>query len=179
MTIFQLYGIDLNEFSRCSLWASFNVSPCASLPAAVRTILASAREGTEWQTLPSEREERIFEVIECLRDHPETMFKYLIKHFTEIYDIDLIVSGYKEGKFDQINAESQETLFTKPTRAFLLFNKDNTVRGPMFITNVDGSMRTAFPSDCVLAKLDFRMYLAYLNNPGESFHCSFSSVDFS
>ena len=178
MTISQGYRIELNEFSHCSLSASFDVSLCETLPAAVRTILANAREGTERQTLPSDREERIFEVIEDLRDHPEKMFKYLITNFTEIYDIDLIVIGYREGKFVQINAEAQETLPTKPKQAFLLFNRDNSVCGPLFTTHVDGSIQAAFPCNCPSAKLYSYMYLAYLNDPGESFHCSFQFISF-
>jgi hypothetical protein len=156
----------------CSFPGSFDVSPCENLMAAVRTILANAREKNERQTLPSDSEERIFEVVERLSVCPEQMFKYLIKTFVEIYDIDLIIIANKDGKFDQINTEAQEPSLRKAKIAFLLFNKDYTVRGPLFMNNADGSIRTAFLLDDYLAKVDLYMYLLYLNDPGESFQCN-------
>ena len=155
--------------SRCSGFPSFDVAMCENLSAAVGLVVANAKEGTERQTLLSDREERIFELIECLRDFPEKMFKHLMKHFTEIYNIDLHIIVFHEGKFIKMHTEAQQRPDSEPKMACLVFNKNHTVHGSLFLTCVDGSIRTAFSSNCVEANLGLHLHLVYLNDSSQCF----------
>jgi hypothetical protein len=90
---------------------------------------------------------------------------YLCKHFAKHFDIDLYIIAFDNGKFSLINKDNHD----KKNMAFLSFNKNNEVRGPLYTISDNGTNETVFSSDNVDIMLDVYMYVAQLNDSSKIF----------
>jgi hypothetical protein len=57
----------------------------------------------------------------------------------------------------------------KKYTAFVTFNKDHTIRGPLYTTNVNGTTETVFSVDNIDIILDVYMDIAQLNDISKIF----------
>lgn len=137
---------------------------CKNLLDALQSILYYNKSQGNNETFTVDQEQ-IFEIIEHLRENPQKMFMYLRKHFAKHFDIDLCIVAFDNGKFTLIKKND----YNKNTMAFLSFNKDNTVHGPLYITNVDGTRETIFFSNDNDICIDVYMYVAQLNTTSKIF----------
>ncbi len=110
-------------------------------------------------------QEEVFTVIEKLRVCPKTMFKCLHDHFAEHFDIYLYIIAFDNGKFSLMNKINHDKKYT----AFVTFNKDHTIHGPLCTKNVNGTTETVFSVDNRDIILDVYMYIAQLNDISKIF----------
>ncbi|CAF2656372.1 unnamed protein product [Rotaria sp. Silwood2] len=151
--------ISANTFSHSVRTNYPDVFLCKTLLDAIRHILSNNSFQGSHATL-TEDQEQIFEIIENLNTCPDTMFKYLRKHFAKHFDIDLYIMAFINEKFSLIHDDS----YDKANVAYLLLNKDNTVQGPLYITSVNGNNETVFSKGDPDIHVDMYIYLAHLNN---------------
>ncbi|CAF0937124.1 unnamed protein product [Adineta steineri] len=134
-----------------------HVSPSPNLLDAIKFILNNNIKQGNNETLTEEQEE-IFQIVEKLCIEPRTMFAYLRKNFAKYFDIDLQPIVFDNGKFLVI-----EDNYGKDNKAFLLFNKDNTVHGPLYIKNSKGTTETVFSADDYI-ELFVTIYVSTIND---------------
>ncbi len=87
---------------------------------------------------------RIFDIIEQFSECPQKMFTILIEHFTEFYDTELFIINFDGTKFDVFNKESYLKVNSKTNMAFLSFNEDNMICGPLCVTIGNETIDTVF-----------------------------------
>ncbi len=87
---------------------------------------------------------RIFDIIEQFSECPQTMFTILIKYFTKFYDTELFIINFDGTKFDVFNKESYLKENSKTNMAFLSFNEDNMICGPLCVTIGNETINTVF-----------------------------------
>ncbi len=141
-----------------------DVFKCKTLLDAIRCILNHNAYQKNNETL-TEQQEQVFEIIEQLREHPQTMFMYLCKNFAMHFDIDLYIIAFDNGKFSLINKNNKD----KKNMAFLSFNEDHQVCGPLYTVNDNGTMEIVFASDNADILLDVYMYVTELNHSSKKF----------
>jgi hypothetical protein len=100
---------------------------CGNLLDAIRFILENNTYQKNNATL-SVLQEDIFVVIEQLRVCPPKMFQYLQEKFVKHFDIYLYIIAFDNGRFSLMNTINHDKKYT----AFVTFNKDHTIRGPLF-----------------------------------------------
>jgi len=136
-----------------------DVFPSLNINDAIRFILNNNIN----QTLNNEPltvyQEEIFEIIEQLREYPQKMFMYLRKNFAKQFDIDLYIITFDNEKFSLIT----ENNYGKQNKAFLLFNEDNTVCGPLYTISTNGNHETVFSVNDIDIDMDVYLYVAQLN----------------
>jgi hypothetical protein len=93
------------------------------------------------------------------------MFECLQEHFAKHFDTNLTIIAFDNKKFSIINNVNHGQKYV----AFLSFNKDNTVCGPLYTINVDGTRQTVFSTDNIDTRLDVYMYVDQLNNISKNF----------
>jgi hypothetical protein len=130
---------------------------------AIREILQNNSYQTNNETL-TEHQGQIYEIIENLREQPQKMFMYLRKYFAIHFDIDLYIIAFDNGKFSMINKDK----YDKKTMAYMLFNEDNTVCGPLCTINDNGTRETVFDIDDIDIQLHVYMYVAQLNDKSKN-----------
>jgi len=135
-----------------------DVFKCMNMLEAIGCILYNNTYQKNIETL-TETQVQIFEIIEQLRE-PQKMFMYLRKHFAIQFDIDLYIIAYENGKFSLINQDN----YNKKKMAFLSFNEDNTVCGPLYTVNVNGTKKTVFSSNNNDIRVDVYVYVTQLNS---------------
>ncbi|CAF3743454.1 unnamed protein product [Rotaria sordida] len=106
--------------------------PCKTLSDAVRYILSNNSFQGSNATLTVHQED-VFEVIEQLKVCPSKMFESLRTYFAKFFDIDLYIIGFINEKFSIIHDDKHD----KANMAYLQFNKDHTIYGPLYITSVN------------------------------------------
>ncbi len=137
---------------------------CSSLLDAIRFIVYHNTHQKNIATLSVSQEE-VFIIIEQLRVCPQTMFKCLHDHFAEHFDIYLYIIAFDNGRFSLMN----KTTHDKKHTAFVTFNKDHTIRGPLYTKNVNGTTKTVFTGNNHNILIDVYMYIAQLNDIGKIF----------
>jgi hypothetical protein len=135
---------------------------------AIHFILFNNNNQNNNQTL-SENEKRIFDILEQFAECPQKMFMNLIKHFTEFYDIDLYIINFDGTKFNVLNRDNYLKESSKANIAFLSFNEDNTVCGPLCITIDNDNVQTVFSNDVLYIWHNIDDYLDELNKSSKRF----------
>ncbi|CAF1158005.1 unnamed protein product [Rotaria sordida] len=132
--------------------------PCKTLSDAVRYILSNNSFQGSNATLTVHQED-VFEVIEQLKVCPSKMFESLRTYFAKFFDIDLYIIGFINEKFSIIHDDKHD----KANMAYLQFNKDHTIYGPLYITSVNGNNETVFSKDAGI-HVDICIYVVHLND---------------
>lgn len=122
---------------------SMTVWSCQTLSKAIQFILFNNKNEDNKHIL-TEEYARIFDVIEEFNECPHQMFTVLIKKFTELYDIDLYIINFNGTKFEVFNKYRYLKDGSNRNMAFLSFNEDNTICGPLCILMYDGTTQTIF-----------------------------------
>ena len=117
----------------------------------------------------SENEKRIFDILEQFTECPQKMFTNLIKHFTELYDIDLYIINFHGTKFNVLNKDNYLEENSKANIAFLSFNEDNTICGPLCMTIDSDTVQTVFSNDVFYIWHNIDDYLDELNKSSKRF----------
>lgn len=139
---------------------------CKNLLDALKSILYYNTSQGNNETL-TEVQDQMFEIIEQLREHhPQKMFHYLCKNFAKHFDIELCIITYDNGKFSLIHKDD----YNKEKIAYLSFNQDNTVRGPLYVTGADNTRETVFSKNDVDISIHAYIYVAQLNDKSKVFH---------
>lgn len=108
----------------------------------------------------TEEQEQVFEIIEQLYQSPEKMFMYLCKHFAKHYDIDLNLIICDNKKYSLM----KNYIYEKKYVAFIKFDENNLICGPLYKTNVNGTVRTVFSVNNYDLCIDSYMYVTYLDD---------------
>ena len=109
-----------------------------------------------------ENEEQILETMTLLRHYPDTMFSYLQEYFAKHFEINLLIIGFRHGKFSLIKKENNEKRYI----AFLVFDERNAVYGVLYNIDANGTVQTVFNAEDCGLKLDVYLYIMHLNDPG-------------
>ncbi|CAF3554591.1 unnamed protein product [Rotaria sordida] len=133
--------------------------PCKTLSDAVRYILSNNSFQGSNATLTVHQED-VFEVIEQLKVCPSKMFESLRTYFAKFFDIDLYIIGFINEKFSIIHDDKHD----KANMAYLQFNKDHTIYGPLYITSVNGNNETVFSKEDAGIHVDICIYVVHLND---------------
>jgi len=141
-----------------------DVFKCKNLLDAIGCILYYNTYQRNNETL-TEYQEQIFEIIEQLRERPQTMFMYLRKNFAKHFDIDLYIITFDNGNFSLSDKDN----YDKKNMAFLSFNEDNTVCGPLYTISDNGTKETVFASENADIRLDVYLYVTELNHSSKIF----------
>ncbi|UJR37545.1 hypothetical protein I4U23_030246 [Adineta vaga] len=139
--------------------ASPDVFPSQTLTDAVRCILDNNTKNRNNQIL-TEYQVEIFEIIEQLHSSPKKLCHYLTKDFAKYFDIDLYLITFDNNEF----CLNMENNYGKEHKAFLLLNKDYTVRGPLYTINTDGTKQSVFCNDDSLIQVEIYCYILQLND---------------
>jgi len=145
-----------------------NVWACQTLVESLRFILFNNKNQNNNQTL-TDNDGRTFDIIEQFSECPQKMFKMLIKHFKELYDTDLFIINFDGTKFDVFNKESYLQGNQKPNMAFLSFNEDNMICGPLYVTIGNETIHTVFSYDNLHIWNHVDDYLEELNKSSKFF----------
>ncbi|CAF0808229.1 unnamed protein product [Adineta steineri] len=135
-----------------------NVFPTSNLLDAIKFILTNNTKQRNNETL-TEYQEEIFQIVEKFYTQPQTMFEYLRKNFAKYFDIDLYPIVFENENFSLITENNYE----KNNKAYLSFNKDNTVHGPLYKTNVNGTTETVFSANDNI-QVEVYMFVMELND---------------
>lgn len=104
-----------------------------------------------------------FKTIEDLPSSPKQKFQRFQQHFAEVFDCNLGIIAFDEGKFTLDMGSDNRT-----RKAYICFNKDQTIRGPLYEVCPDGSIKTVFSSS--MEDFDFHisvhLYVCRLNDAG-------------
>jgi hypothetical protein len=141
-----------------------DVFPSLNIRDAIRFILDNNINRRTNETL-TEHQEQIFEIIEQLHVCPQTMFMCLRKNFAKQFDIDLHIITFDNENFSLIT----ENNYQKENMTFLVFNKDNTVRGPLYTISTNGTRETVFSVHNDEIPMDVYSYVAQLNDTSKIF----------
>lgn len=142
---------------------------CQTLVEGLRFILFNNKNQNNNQTL-TDNDARIFDIIEQFSECPQKMFTILIKNFTELYDTDLYIINFNGTKFNVFNEDSYLKEKSKANMAFLSFNEDNTVFGPLFVTINGETIHTVFSCSDFDIWHHIDAYLEELNKSSKLFY---------
>ncbi|CAF0844276.1 unnamed protein product [Adineta steineri] len=135
----------------------------SNLVDAIKYILNNNKNKENNETL-TEKQAEIFQIVEKLYTQPQTMFANLRKKFAKYFDIDLYPIVFDNGNYSLITKNN----YGEENKAFLLFKKDNTVDGPLFIKNGNGTIATVFSANDPF-ELFVTIYVSLLNEKVPSY----------
>ncbi|CAF0782970.1 unnamed protein product [Adineta steineri] len=133
------------------------VFEASNLLYAIEFILYNNTKHRNNETL-TEVQADLFQIVENLHIQPQKMFMYLRQNFAKYFDIDLYPIAFVNEEFSLITENNDEN----KNKAFLLFNEDNTVRGPLYTKNGSGTTETVFSANYD-TQVDVDSYLFGLN----------------
>lgn len=93
-----------------------------------------------------------------------TMFQHIQQCFENYFEINLCIIALKENYFDQFPSSTAKK--THP-RAFLLFQFDQTLHGPLYIVRNDHSIQTIVPIEDNSVELSLYYFIQERNNSCE------------
>lgn len=144
-----------------SLTCFLRVLPCDNLLNGIQNIIQHDPRRTNDRML-TEQQAYVLEMI-MLQQNPLVMFNSICRYVAKSFDIDLFIVGYHSGEFTLIKSGTAERTHV----AYLVFNEDHTVCGPLYRDGPSNVQETFFLSADHSVQWNVTLYIAGLNHRSE------------